>query len=220
MSQHIQNGNNNLDETLKLGDGTNYTQIEADGHLTLTGTAIVYDDILVTPGSFDRPGTADPDIVSVTPGGTGTTTWLWEFAKNDIASFTVQIPHSYATGDDIKVHAHWTPGANGNEENGATVGWKIDYTWASINGNFGAMATLDLSDACDGTDWKHQMTPDVTITGTDKGISSMLVCNIKRTDTGTDDTWNGTASGALPLLLELDFHFPINSIGSSEWASK
>lgn len=206
----------------KIGDvtGGNYTEIESDGTVEFIGNATVWDDMRVTPGSFDRPGSSDPVIKEVTPGGSGTTTWLYEFAKNNFASFTVQLPHSYKTGSDIKCHIHWTPGARGNEESGATVGWKIDYTWASINANFGVMATLDLSDACDGTDWKHQMTPDVTITGTDKGISSMLICNVKRTDTGTDDTWASTTSGQLPLLLEIDFHYQIDTVGSRESSSK
>jgi hypothetical protein len=82
------------------------------------------------------------------------------------------------------------------------------------------MATADCSDACDGVDHTHQMTPQATITGTDKGISSMLICNIKRTDTGTDDTWAGTASGSLPMILEIDFHYEIDTIGSREPASK
>jgi hypothetical protein len=184
------------------------------------GDGSVWDDIRIVPGSFDRPGSADPAIVGLTPGGSGTTTFFFEFAKDDLASFYVQLPHSYKLGSDIKVHIHWTPGNRGNEENATTVGWKIDYSWASINSAFGVMATLDLSDACDGTDWKHQMTPDVTITGTDKGISSMLVCNVKRTDTGTDDTWAGTASGSLPLLLEVDFHFEMDSLGSFSSSSK
>lgn len=183
----------------------------------LNGT--YWDDIRVTPGSFDRPGSSDPTIKAVTPGG-GTTTYLYEFAKNNIASFTVQLPHSYKVGSDISVHIHWTPGDRGNEEDGKTVGWKIDYSWASINGAFAAMSTADLSDACDGTDWKHQMTPAVTISGTGKGISSMLICNVKRTDTGTDDTWASTTSGQLPLLLEIDFHFPMDMLGSREQSSK
>ena len=66
----------------------------------------------------------------------------------------------------------------------------------------------------------RQMTPEVTITGTDKTISSMLICNVKRTATGTEDTWVGTASGSLPLLLEIDFHFPMNSIGSRSSSTK
>ena len=48
----------------------------------------------------------------------------------------------------------------------------------------------------------------------------MLICNIKRTDTGTDDTWAGTASGSLPMILEIDFHYEIDTIGSREPASK
>ena len=64
------------------------------------------------------------------------------------------------------------------------------------------------------------MTPEATITGTDKNISSMLICNIKRTDTGTDDTWAGTASGALPMLLEIDFHFEMDTVASRTQSAK
>lgn len=184
---------------------------------TDTGT---WDDMRVVPGAFDRPGISDPAIEAVQPGGSGITTYLYEFAKDNIASFTVQLPHTYKQGSDLRAHIHWTAGGNGVTEDGATVGWKIDYTWANINGTFGTMATLNLSDACDGADWKHQMTPSVAITGDDKRISSMLICNVKRTDTGTDDTWAGTASGSLPLLLEIDFHYQSDSIGSRTSSSK
>lgn len=85
-----------------------------------------------------------------------------------------------------------------------------------MDGTFGNMSTANLSDACDGTNHKHQMTPEVTIAGSGKTISSMLICNIKRTDTGTDDTWSGSTSTNLPMLLEVDFHFEINTLGSSE----
>ena len=208
----------------KLGNilAGNYSEIEADGTYKAVGNATVWDDMRVVPGSFDRPGTSDPTIVAVQPGGSGTTTWLYQFAKDNIASFTIQLPHSYKIGSDIYAHIHWTPGDRGNEENGATVGWKIDYTWANIGGTFGAMSTADCSDACDGTDDKHQMTPEVTIDGhtAAKGISSMLICNIKRTDTGTDDTWVGTASGELPMILEIDFHYPIDTVGSRDWGTK
>jgi hypothetical protein len=182
----------------------------------------VYDDVRVTPAGFDRAGVADPSLVSYTPTGSSIATYLYEFQLNDIAYFTVQMPHGYKVGEDIKVHVHWTPGLRGNEENGKFVGWKVDYTWANINGVFGAMTTADCSDVCDGTDDKHQMSPEVTIDGhtVAKGISSMLLCNIKRTDTGTDDDWVGTASGELPMLLEIDFHFPIDTMGSRDWGTK
>lgn len=225
LSEYVKiDGSRDIDYSsgdFQIGDvtGGNYTQFEDDGTIEFVGDAMVWDDIRINPGSFDRPGVSDPDIVAYAVGG-GANTYLWEFAKNDVASFTVQMPHNYAIGENIYVHIHWTPGTRGNEENGATVGWKIDYSWANINGTFGALATLDLSDACDGTDHKHQMTTDAVITGTGKEISSMLVCNIKRTDTGTDDTWSSTSSGQLPLLLEIDIHYPINTVGSRERTSK
>lgn len=205
---------------LRIGGAANYTAIEADGTIELNGDATVWDDIRINPGSFDRPGDSDPAIVAYAPNGGGISTYVYEFALNNIAAFTVQLPHSYKTGSDIYCHLHWTPGARGNEENGNTVGWKVDYSWASIGGNFGDMATLDLSDACDGTDHKHQMTTDAVISGTGQGISSMLLCNVKRTDTGTDDTWATNTAGNMPKLLEIDFHFEVNTLGSRQRTSK
>ena len=206
----------------QIGDVSNshYTQFESDGTIEFVGNATVWDDLRVTPGAFDRPGVSDPALVSYTPTGAGTATYLYEFAKNDIANFTVQLPHKYKHGTDISVHVHWTPGPNGAGESGNYVGWKVDYSWANIDGNFVAMATADLSDVCDGTNDKHQMTPAASITGTGKTISSMLVCNIKRTDTGADDTWAGAGTGNLPLLLEIDFHFEIDTVGSRQIGTK
>ena len=181
-----------------------------------------WDDMRIVPGSFDRPGASDPAYVLYYPNGGGIGTYLPEWAKNNVVSFTIQLPHSYKQGEDIYVHIHWTPGARGNEEAGNTVGWKIDYSWANIDATFGTMQTIDLSDTCDGTDHKHQMTADVLMTGigAGKNISSMLLCNLKRTDTGTDDTWAGTISGQLPLLIEVDFHYPLDTVGSTTHSAK
>lgn len=206
----------------KIGDAgtTNYTKIEADGTIEFNGTATVWDDMRIVPGSFDRPGVSDPSYVAYDINGSGTITYLTEWAKNDLASFTVQLPHSYHQGEDILVHLHWTAGPNGAGENGATVGWKIVYSWTNLDGTFPNPSTADLSDACDGTDHKHQMTSNVTVTGSGKTISSMLICNIVRTDTGADDTWAGSGAGNIPMLLEVDFHFPLDTVGSRTSAAK
>lgn len=187
---------------------------------TISLGTVVWDDMRVTSGSFDRPGVSDPAMVSYDVNGGGVVTYLWEFKKGDVASFTVQLPHKYKTGTDIYAHVHWTPGGRGSTEGTATVGWKIQYSWANIEGAFGTMATLDLSDACQSTNHQHLMTPAVVISGTNKDISSMLLCNVLRTDTGTDDTWASTTTGQLPMLLEIDFHYQIDTIGSRQQSSK
>jgi hypothetical protein len=62
------------------------------------------------------------------------------------------------------------------------------------------------------------MTPEVVIDGhtVPRHISSMLICNVRRTDTGADDTWVGTLSGKRPMLLEIDFHYQIDMVGSHQ----
>lgn len=212
--------NQTTGKTARFGGDLDYAEFEDDGTLTFIGGATVWDDLRIVPGSFDRPGVSDPTLVAYAVGGGGVSTYLYQFNINNLASFSCQIPHGYKVGSDIYVHIHWTPGARGVAESGNTVGWKIDYSWASIGDAFGAMATVDLSDACDGVSHKHQMTDDVVIAGTAKNISSMLLCNVKRTDTGTDDTWATNTSGNLPLLLEIDFHFECDTVASRKRASK
>jgi hypothetical protein len=176
----------------------------------------VWEDIRLIPGSFDRAGVTDPAYVAYSPNGGTISTYLTEWQTIDIASCTVQIPHAYKEGSDIYCHIHWTAGARGSAENGKAVGWKVDYTWTNIDDVFGNMSTLNLSDACDGVNHRHQMTPDILINGSGKTISSMLILNIKRSDTGADDTWVGTTSSNLPMMLELDLHYQIDTLGSRQ----
>lgn len=204
-----------------IGDGEgNETHFEEDGTMKFNGDAVVWDDIRINAGSFERPGVSDPTYVAYAPGGGGLTIYLPEFAINDFVSFLIQLPHSYKNGEDIYIHVHWTPGDRGNEEAGNTVGWKVDYAWANDGEAFGAMQTLDLSDTCTGTDHLHEKTTDVVISGTGKEISSMLICNLRRSDTGADDTWAGAISGQLPLALEVDIHFPMDTVGSRQIRDK
>ena len=183
-------------------------------------TRISWDDLRITPGSFDRPGISDPAYVAYAPNGGGLTVYVPEFDKDDFVSFAVQLPHGYAEGEDIYVHLHWTPGARGVAEAGNLVGWKLDYSWANYGENFADMQTINLSDACDGVNHRHQMASDVLISGAGKHISSMILCNQCRTDSGADDTWATNTSGNLPLLLEVDFHVPHDTQGSATHSSK
>jgi hypothetical protein len=186
--------------------------------LTLLDT--VWDDVRIVPGTFQFVGASDPTIANWQPGGSGTIFKVYKFQKTNEAFFTCQIPHTYKQGTDIEAHLHWTPCDRGVAEGVAKVGWKIDYSWVNISGAFVASATLDLSDACSGVDDAHELTACIPITGTSKNISSMLVCRVYRSDTGTDDTWVGTTVAQSPALLEVDFHFEINTMGSREELTK
>ena len=198
------------------------TQIKANGSgasdLTLvTGAAktllldtVVWDDLRITPGSFDRPGVSDPTYQVWQPAGSGVSFYVLKFNQSQYADFTVQLPHGYKAGTSIYVHAHWTPGDRGTTEGTHTVAWKLAYTWGNIGAVFGASAVADMTDACESTNDQHLMTPEIEISGAGKTISSMIMCRIYR-DTG--DSWAGTAANG-PALLEVDFHYSLDTIGS------
>ena len=180
----------------------------------------VWDDLLINSGLFKFAGSSDPTWRNWQPGGSGATFKALKFDKNDEIFFSCQLPHTYKNGSDLRCHVHWTPCDRGVAESGKYVGWKLDYSWASINGTpFGASATVTMSDTCTGTNEYHEVSAMTApyIDGTGQTISSMLIGRLYRSDTGTDDTWVGTGADA-PALLQFDFHHEIDSAGSrQEW---
>jgi len=183
-------------------------------------TSYTWDDLRIVPGAFKFAGTADPSLVNWQPGGSGATLKVYAFKKNDVVFASCQMPHSYKEGSDLHFHIHWTPKNRGSTESGKYVGWKVDYTIADVHGTFGSTTTLDLSDACTGTNDYHEITSSVNVSGIGLHISHMIILRIYRSDTGTDDTWVGTTNATSPVLLEFDIHYQKDTIGSDEELTK
>lgn len=198
-----------------IGDAgtTNYLKIEADGTLEFNGNATVFDD-LRTPLTAIRitgpGGTTPPDevlykgSVVLAFGGAGT--------DDEKAFFVVQIPHTYKEGSNITPHIHWTP-----EDNGAgNVRWVLTYSWANVGSAFPAESTDTQVFACDTVTDKHQVDGFTAISGTGKTISSMLLCSIQREDSDASDTYDSKDA----YLLEIDFHFEKDTVGSRQILTK
>ena len=212
------NINNITLDSLVVGGVEDNISIDENGNMTLHGDATVWDDIRIVPSIWDVPGLKDPDQISYQPTGVGASFTVYGFAKDDQGWFTIQMPHSYKEGSTMYAHVHWTPGSRGNEEVGHVVQWRLDYTFASINGTFPASQTIGMPDTCDGLDDKHQMTPEVAISGTGIGISSQMIGRIYRYNHASD-TWAGVAPN-LPLFLEFDIHYEIDALGSKTSSAK
>ena len=178
----------------------------------------VWEDLRIGSGKFEFGGATDPTLSDWQPGASGATFKVYKFQENDEAFFFAQIPHSYKEGTDILAHVHWTPGDRGAAESGTTVAWKMDISWANIGAAFPSSTNYDLSDTCTGTDDLHEISPEVTISGTGKTVSSMLSCRIYRDTTG--DTWVGTSAAQSPAGLEVDFHYQVNTLGSRTSTAK
>ena len=140
----------------------------------------------------------------------------FEDGRDEGCAFNVQLPHDYKEGSDIEFHIHMlirTSGAGIGAEN---VKWDFTHSWSNIGDaqptETTVPATIDVQNDTEDTHYLKEIT--ATITGTGKKISSMLICSLTRdvsvANNYTDDV----------LVMEVDFHYQIDTIGSRQEDSK
>lgn len=200
------------DGNTRIGDGANNTYIEADGSLSYEGSATRYDDLKVPVSSTTKGGTKDPTwgVLRNVSGSQGVFIQWFDKDTEEELYFTAQMPHGWKEGTEIYPHVHWTAativGTN-------KVVWGLEYTWTNIGDTFGNTTIITGSDpiavnaAVDA--FEHVVTSLGTIIGTNKTLSSMLVCRIFRKSTDAADNFAADAG-----LLEIDFHYEVDSDGS------
>lgn len=167
-------------------------------------------DDMRTPVSALAPGATAVDPIIYGPGGNVRIRGFDGGVAVESMDFTVQLPHNYKIGSDLHPHVHWCATTN----NAGTVIWRLDYYWLNINGLIPVLGQIDTGAvAASGTAWQHILSefPDIpgSPAGVPFGISSMLMCRIWR-DPGTD-TYPDDAG-----LLEVDFHYELDSLGSRQ----
>lgn len=205
-------------KALSGGDGgTNYLSIADDGTVALHGTATTYDDLRVDGSRVQNSGVTAPSW-AVFVGGLYAN--IFENAKTQNVYFSVQMPHAWKQGTDLGAHVHWSTKSTAPLT--TTVVWTLEYQWVNIGDNFNLSANSTISgftvltNANINSDntlavGEHAITPVGTISGTGKGLSSVLICRLYREGTVTNDTYSGDAA-----LLSVDFHYQIDSFGSSQ----
>lgn len=177
------------------------------GMYTLNGDATVFDDIQVDLANIKAPAANPP-------------TWrsyracevpAFSASASNVVYFKAQIPHQWLEGGYFNFHLHIAnpSAAAGNSR------WQLTHSWADINGEFPAETTVAVTAASPNVAHRHQIIDFGTIVGTDKHISSVLICSLTRLGGDALDT----------LAIELygvsaDFHYEKNSLGSREHFSK
>jgi len=124
--------------------------------------------------------------------------------------FTVQLPHKYHEGEDIEFHVHIIIPVKGSGAGAENVKFDLTHSWANQDGVFPAETpvseTIDVQ--AEGADI-HLYRLIAVLDGTGKEISSVVICSLTR-DTGVANNY------ANPVYLsELDFHFPLDAVGST-----
>jgi hypothetical protein len=165
---------------------------------------VVWDDVRVAASSIRIQGVSNiPDWGGVGDGN------LYALAFDPTTMeqvfFTVQLPHTYKLGTNIHPHIHWMPETTDT----GTVRWGLEYEWVNIGDSMTGGSTITIDDDGDGTLLKHQIAEFAELSGVGKGMSSMLICRVYRDATNDD-----FADDA--YLLEIDFHFEIDSLGSRQ----
>ncbi|MFA6492625.1 MAG: hypothetical protein WCV58_00545 [Patescibacteria group bacterium] len=195
-------------EIYKSDGTTRLVSFEDDGTLVFENDAVVYDD-LQQPGLLVRTNASAPDLVTFGPVVTNLIIYGFDgTATLEQVYFNVQLPHSYKLGTDLYPHIHWSP----TDTSAGNVVWKLEYSWADVNGTFAAPTTIATTpQATGGTAWAHNVVSFPTISGTGVDISRILVCRLYRDPADAGDTYTHDAA-----LLNFDFHFEKDTLGSRE----
>lgn len=181
-----------------------------DDHRALDGyTAVGWDDLRVDVTSGTTGNLDPPDLATFRDGLV-----LKAFAANatEQVYFDVQMPHSWISGSGIRPHIHWSPG---NSTNTGAVVWKLEYSVANPvaepDNTFPTTTTLSVTQAADGTAYKHQIAQWSEIDMTDKRASAVLLCRLYRDGGDVADTFTGDA-----YAVSVDFHYQSQGFGSTD----
>jgi hypothetical protein len=166
-------------------------------------------------GNAVRGGASAPDLVSGFAGSSS----LYALAFDGTATaeevyFSLQMPHGWVRGTTIYPHVHFSPSStNGGDTTPRVVRFGLEYTWASIYGTFGAPSTiyLDSDPFVPNTSLhKHLLAKNSSgIAGTDKGLSSMVMCRLFRNPGDPVDTYPQDA-----FFLQFDAHYAQDALGT------
>lgn len=137
-------------------------------------------------------------------------------SSDNAIAFNAQLPHTYKEGSDIEFHIHYalpTAGAGAGVEN---IKWDFTYSWSNIDDAIPDATTVnktfDVQAKSANTHYLGEIAG--TISGTGKKVSSMLICSLMRDISVSDDYAD------VVYIMEVDFHFQVNTLGSSTETAK
>jgi|GEM_PF-1477719 len=205
----------NIDQIV-VGDVTNNFTVTADGTVSLNGTATCWNDFLINPSTARNSGSTVPGWEVFV--ATDISTWMFSDTRDEAIAFSVQLPHDFKEGSTIYPHIHWAPMSAAGLTRPT---WIMEYQWVNLGDAFtattgtsaigyllyndGASPSVELSLR------QSTLTPlGSGIVGTDKTISSILMCRLYRSGNHGNDNLQADAA-----LLSIDFHYEIDGFGSS-----
>jgi hypothetical protein len=208
-------GGSIVTELARFGTTVNNTHFETSGFMELSGSAIYWNDLRIPMTSTTFGGSKPPGFsVFRTTSGSLQGVFAHQFDKQieEELYFQVQMPHGYKLGTNLHPHAHWS--VITVPAGGTTVRWGLEYTFVDVNGVF-LPPTIVYTTATDPvTQYKHRLSEFTEISGSSiSTVSAMMSCRIFR-DVANDNFDDDAA------LLEIDFHYQSDTLGSRQETAK
>lgn len=164
----------------------------------------LYQDAVVSGISMRAGPTGQPVLEPISP---RTMAMAFDPSTPQYLHFSVQMPHGYVPGTDLRPYVQWAP------ENAiaGNVVWSLDATWTNVNEIIGAETLFTGVSASSAAGKKLNYVELLGPSGNAifngktspiKNFSSVLTCRIFRDSGNVNDTYTGKA-----FLLSCGFHF-------------
>jgi hypothetical protein len=180
----------------------------------------LWDDVRI-PGNIviNVAGPFEPIFLPFLDDGGGSIgTGLYWYDIGQYSFFTVQIPHDWKEGTPVYPHIHWSTDAGAGP---GDVAWLIEYCLAAPMAPFIPPATVlfpSLPDSVAGPYFHHVAGWSSPIDMTGYTLSTQLICRIERIASASALPPGGPDYGGGIALIEIDFHYQKNDLGSTfQW---
>ena len=177
--------------------------IGRDYVIRYSGDNTVWEDLQINISSVRLPASNAPTWTAYR----GSQVLAFDGTSTDIIYFTAQTTHARLRGSDVEFHIHYVP----EDTVFGWTAWEFSYSWASIGDT---LHTEIVDTVMLGTGSTQHTLGEIAeaIDGTGKGISSFLLCGLKRLGGLAADTYDGKNI----YLLGADFHCEIDQPGGSD----
>ena len=187
--------------------------VDCGTNKTLELAEVVWDDLRTPINSSIRVSGKQP-TETVYRGGV-----VYSFSKtsDNTIAFNVQLPHNYKLGTDIEFHVHYVLPTAGSGAGAENIKWDFTHSWADIGDAMPSETTvnttLDMQNNSANTHYLGEIAATIDGSHT-SGVSSMLICSLNR-DVSVADNYDDVV-----YVMEVDFHYQIDTMGSRQEAVK
>lgn len=200
----------NSTDLFKIGDGVNFTRVEADGTVVFKGGATTFNDINIS-GLALGTGPAAPAIIAIAGTGILAYAFIGTGVLADELHGSIETLHDFLEGSDIIPHVHWMPSTN----DAGDVKWQLEYIWISRTGTVTVSTTIDVTVAAAETAWTLNRADFPTIDGAGRQIGDRFMFRIFRDPADVADTYGFDAA-----IMDFGIHFERDTLGSRQVATK